>query len=169
MLAKADAVDSGPLNVTDQWVVLIDPVMASQDEMAKLQALALQEQSEMTTVMGGLEKHIARGGSLPMLTAESVDNIGKTMKFGGPALTAATTVFDMVITDSGKDRCIALVAGVVSGGGGWGGVELGAAAGTLGGPLAPLTVPAGAIILGGIGTFGGAKLGQFLGDVVCPY
>lgn len=122
-----------------------------------------------TTGMGGLEKHIARGGALPMLTAESVDNIGKTMKFGGPALTAATTVFDMVMADSGKDRCIALVAGVVSGGGGWGGVELGAAAGTIGGPLAPVTVPLGAVILGGVGTFGGAKLGQFIGDVVCPY
>ena len=121
-----------------------------------------------TTGMGGLEKHVARGGTLPMLTTESFDNIGKTMKFGGPALTAATTVFDMVMAESSKDRCIALVAGVAGGGGGWGGVELGAAAGTLGGPFAPVTVPAGAIVLGGIGAFGGVELGKVIGDVVCP-
>lgn len=122
-----------------------------------------------TSGMGGLEKHIARGGSLPMLTADAVDNIGKTMKFGGPALTAATTVFDMVMADSGKDRCIALVAGVAGGGGGWAGMEFGAAAGLLGGPLAPLTVPLGAVFLGGFGAYGGMEMGKFIGDVVCPY
>lgn len=104
-----------------------------------------------------------------MLTAESVDNIGKTMKLGGPALTAATTVFDMVMADSGKDRCIALVAGVAGGGGGWGGVEFGAGLGLLTGPAAPFFVPAGAIVFGLAGGFGGAKLGNFIGEVVCPY
>lgn len=122
-----------------------------------------------TTGMSGLEKHVARGGSLPMVTAESVDNIGKAMKFGGPALTTATTVFDMVMADSGKDRCIALVAGVVGGGGGWGGAELGAALGGFGGIAAPVTVPLGAIVLGGLGAFGGVEMGQFIGEVVCPY
>lgn len=122
-----------------------------------------------TTGMGGLEKHIARAGSLPMLTADSVENIGKTMKFGGPALTAATTVFDMVMADSGKDRCIALVAGAAGGGGGWAMAEAGAAIGAFGGPVAPLTVPLGAVILGGFGAVGGAELGKFVGDVVCPY
>ncbi|NVN50751.1 hypothetical protein HLY00_2477 [Mycolicibacterium hippocampi] len=122
-----------------------------------------------TSGMSGLEKHIARGGSLPMITADSVDNIGKTMKFGGPALTAATTVFDMVMADSGKDRCVALVAGVASGAGGWGGAELGAAAGLVGGPLAPVTVPGGAILFAFFGGLGGSKLGKFIGDVVCPY
>ncbi|MGP4058328.1 hypothetical protein ACTWP6_26480 [Mycobacterium sp. 4D054] len=122
-----------------------------------------------TTGMGGLEKHIARGGSLPMLTAESVDNIGKAMKFGGPALSAATTVFDMVMAESGKDRCIALVAGVAGGSGGWAMAEAGAAIGVLGGPLAPLTVPLGAVVLGGFGAAGGMEMGKFIGEVVCPY
>lgn len=54
LLAKADAVDSGPLNVTDQWVVLIDPVMTSQEEMANLQALAVQEQGEINTLLCGV-------------------------------------------------------------------------------------------------------------------
>src|SRR5690349_13184495 len=44
LLAKADEVDTGPLNVTDQWVVLVDPAFMSEEEMAKLQALALEEQ-----------------------------------------------------------------------------------------------------------------------------
>lgn len=123
-----------------------------------------------TSGMAGLEKHIARGGSLPMLTADSVDNIGKTMKFGGPALGAATTVFDMVMAESGKDRCIALVAGVAGGGGGWGGAEAGAALGlTLGAPAAPIAVPLGAVMGGSLGAFGGAELGKFIGEVVCPY
>lgn len=122
-----------------------------------------------TASMSGLEKHIARGGSLPMLTAESVDDIGKSMKFGGPALTAATTVFDMVMADSGKDRCIALVAGAAGGGGGWGGAEFGAAVGAAFGPGAVVAVPAGAIFFGLVGSFGGMEMGKFIGEVVCPY
>lgn len=119
--------------------------------------------------MSGLEAHITRGGSLPMVTAESLENVGKGMKLGGPALGAATTVFDMVMADSGKDRCIALVSGVAGGGAGWGMAEAGAALGAFGGPAAPVTVPLGALVLGGIGAFGGAELGKFVGDVVCPY
>lgn len=121
-----------------------------------------------TAGMSGLEKHIAHGSSLPMVAADSVENIGKTMKYGGPALTAATTVFDYVMADSGKDRCIALVAGAAGGGGGWGGAELGAGLGVFGGPLAPATVPAGALLFGLAGGFGGAKLGKFVGEALCP-
>jgi hypothetical protein len=116
-----------------------------------------------------MEKHIARGGSLPMITADSVENIGKTMKFGGEALVAATTVFDMVMADSGKDRCIALVAGVAGGGGGWGGAELGAAAGVATGPAAPFLVPTFAALFALGGAYGGGELGKFIGDVVFPY
>jgi hypothetical protein len=119
--------------------------------------------------MSGLDKHIARGGSLPMVTAESVENIGKTMKFGGPAVTAATTVFDMAMADSGKDRCVALVAGIAGGGGGWAMAEAGAAVGAFGGPVAFATVPVGAFAFGLLGAVGGSKMGKFIGEVVCPY
>ncbi|OCB14103.1 hypothetical protein A5717_11320 [Mycolicibacterium porcinum] len=122
-----------------------------------------------TAGMSGLEKHIVNGGSLPMVTAESVEDIGKSMKWGGPALTAATTVFDMVMADSGQERCVALVAGAAGGGGGWAGAEFGAALGGFGGPFAPVTVPAGALIFGLAGGFKGAELGKFIGDAVCPY
>lgn len=121
------------------------------------------------SAMSGLEKHVARGGSLPMLTEESVEKVGRSMKFGGPALGVATTVFDMAMADSGKDRCIALVAGITGGGGGWAMAEAGAAAGAFGGPFAPVTVPAGAILFGTVGAFGGGEMGKFIGDVVCPY
>lgn len=117
----------------------------------------------------GLEKHIGGGGSLPMVTAGSLEDVGRAAKVAGPALVVATTAFDMAMADSGKDRCIALVAGAVGGGGGWGGAEAGAAFGTIFGPAAPLTVPAFAIILGAAGAVGGSSLGKFVGDVVCPY
>lgn len=39
----------------------------------------------------------------------TAENSGKSMRFGGPVLTAATTVFDMVTAESSKDRCIAPV------------------------------------------------------------
>lgn len=159
------------------WTMSMDPTghrtagFTTADGRHSAVPVALIDNISMGTTasMSGLEKHVARGGSLPMLTAGSVDDIGKSMRFGGPALTAATTVFDMVMADSGKDRCIALVAGVVGGGGGWGGAELGAAAGALTGPAAVAAVPAGAVFFGLLGSFGGVEMGKFVGEVVCPY
>jgi hypothetical protein len=119
--------------------------------------------------LSGLEKHIGGGGSLPMVTAQSLEDVGKAAKVAGPALVVATTAFDMAMADSGKERCIALVAGAVGGGGGWGMAEAGATLGTFFGPGAPIAVPALAVILGAAGAFGGSKLGSFVGDVVCPY
>ncbi|WP_235683018.1 hypothetical protein [Mycolicibacterium alvei] len=118
--------------------------------------------------MSGLEKHIGHGGSLPMVTAESVESIGKTMKFGGPALSVATTVFDFAMAESDKDRCIALVAGAAGGGGAWGMAEVGAAIGAFGGPAAPVTVPVGAVVFGLAGGLGGSGMGKFVGEVLCP-
>jgi hypothetical protein len=119
--------------------------------------------------LSGLEKHLVHGGGLPMLTAESVENIGKAAKFGGPALGVATTVFDMVMADTGRDACIAALAGAAGGGGGWGGAEFGAYVGAATGPLAVGAVPALAVLFGAAGSFGGADLGKFVGNVVCPY
>lgn len=121
------------------------------------------------SALSGLEKHIVNGGSLPMLTAESVGDIGKAAKFGGPALGVATTVFDMVMAESGRDACIAAFGGVGGAGGGWAGAEAGAAVGTLTGPFAWFMVP----LLAGGGAAGGGyglgELGKKVGDVLCPY
>ncbi|KXW70040.1 hypothetical protein MPHL43072_20910 [Mycolicibacterium phlei DSM 43072] len=122
-----------------------------------------------TSAMSGLEKHIAHGGSLPMITAESVENIGKTMKYGGPAVTAATTVFNMMMAESDKDRCIALLAGAAGGGGGWAMAEFGATLGAATGPFAIGAVPLFAFSGAAIGGMGGAALGEFIGEALCPY
>jgi hypothetical protein len=119
--------------------------------------------------LSGLEKHIVHGGALPMLTAESVENVGKAAKFGGPALGVATTVFDMVMAESGRDACVAAFAGAGGGGGGWGGAEVGALAGGATGPLAPILVPTLAVGGAFAGAWGMGDLGKAIGNVLCPY
>lgn len=121
------------------------------------------------SALSGLEKHVANGGSLPMLTDETVEKVGRTAKFGGPALGVATTVFDMVMAESGRDACIAAFGGVGGGAGGWAGAEGGAAMGATFLPLAPVTVPAFAAGGALIGGYGFGELGKKLGDVLCPY
>ncbi|MEV5361115.1 hypothetical protein AB0K45_12455, partial [Micrococcus luteus] len=93
--------------------------------------LPVEVVDQMSNVAGaglsGLEKHLGRGGSLPMVTAESVESVSKATKFAGPALTLATTAFDMAMADTAHDACVAAVAGAAGAGGGWAGAELGAA------------------------------------------
>jgi hypothetical protein len=48
--------------------------------------------------------------------------------------------------------------GLGAGGGAWAGAAAGAALGAFGGPLAPITVPLGALIGGGLGAWGGGEL-----------
>lgn len=115
----------------------------------------------------GLEKHIGRGGSIPMVTAESIEGMGRAAKVGGPALAIATTVFDVAMADSRRDQCIAAFAGMVGGGGGWGGAEVGAFAGSFTGPLAPVGVPVLAVAGGLGGAYGGSNFGKFLGEILC--
>lgn len=137
------------------------------------QAVPVQSIDNMSlgagSALSGLEKHVVNGGGLPMLTAESVEDIGRSAKYGGPALGVATTVFDMVMAESGRDACIAAFGGGGGGLGGWALAEGGAMAGAATGPLAPVMVPtlaAGGALLGG---WGFAELGKKIGDVVCPY
>jgi hypothetical protein len=65
-------------------------------------------------------------------------------------------------TDKGKSGGEALgraaLKGVGAGGGAWAGAAAGAALGAFGGPLAPITVPLGALIGGGLGAWGGGEL-----------
>nr|WP_307789280.1 hypothetical protein [Mycolicibacterium baixiangningiae] len=119
--------------------------------------------------LSGLEKHVQRGGSLPMVTAQSIDDIGKAAKFGGPALGVATKVFDMVMAESGRDACIAAFGGVGGAGGGWALAEAGAMAGAMTGPLAVGAVPALATVGAFVGGWKAADLGQAVGNALCPY
>lgn len=119
--------------------------------------------------LSGLEKHLVNGGALPMITASSIEDVGRATKFGGPALGVATTIFDMAMADTGRERCAAAVAGAFGAGGGWGGAEGGAFVGSFFGPGAPVAIPvlaAGGALLGGLGM---ADLGKAIGDVACPY
>lgn len=50
-LARADEIDSGPLNVTDQWVVMIDPAEMSADKAAELQKQAQAAQAELNELI----------------------------------------------------------------------------------------------------------------------
>jgi hypothetical protein len=51
LLNTADQVDQGPLNVTDQWIVLIDPVRMSAEELAQLDQLARAEQATINGML----------------------------------------------------------------------------------------------------------------------
>jgi len=51
LLATADDIDSGPLNVTDQWVVLIDPAGMSAEKAAELQKQAETAQAEVNGLL----------------------------------------------------------------------------------------------------------------------
>ena len=51
LLATADEIDSGPLNVTDQWVVLIDPAGMSAEKAAELQKEAEAAQAEINALL----------------------------------------------------------------------------------------------------------------------
>jgi hypothetical protein len=47
LLAKADEIDRGPMNVTDQWVVMIDPAEMSAERAAELQKEADAAQADI--------------------------------------------------------------------------------------------------------------------------
>ncbi|MFI5510100.1 hypothetical protein ACIA48_21755 [Mycobacterium sp. NPDC051804] len=51
LLTKADEIDSGPLNVTDQWVVMIDPAGMSAERAAKLQGEAAAAQADVNELL----------------------------------------------------------------------------------------------------------------------
>jgi hypothetical protein len=56
LLAKADAIDSGPMNVTDQWVVMIDPAAMSAEKAAELQNQAEAAQAEVNDLLRDVGK-----------------------------------------------------------------------------------------------------------------
>lgn len=74
LLAKADQVDAGPLIVSDQWAVLIDPVRMSADDLAKLQKLAVEEQGEINALLTAV-------GDADESTANAVAAVGARFGF----------------------------------------------------------------------------------------
>lgn len=111
----------------------------------------------------GLEKQAEQG--IPMLTQESVENLGKAGKYGGPALGVATALYDTVTAKTFQDACVAAISGTAGIAGGYATGGLGAAGiSALGWPeFAPAAAGLGDA-LGGW-TFG--YLGGVIGNVVC--
>lgn len=72
LLAKADAIDATELNVTDQWVVLIDPAGMSAEKAAQLQKQAEAAQGEINRLLAAVDDadSAARGRLLAVLASD---------------------------------------------------------------------------------------------------
>jgi hypothetical protein len=104
-------------------------------------------------VLTGLEAHTARGGRLPGVSMDAIDEIKAGAKFGGPALGVLTTIWNMGTAETAYDRCVAGFAGGFGVVGDLAGGTVGAGVGGLFSPGAQaVTVPALAV--------GGAYLGE---------
>ncbi|KUI05967.1 hypothetical protein AU188_02440 [Mycobacterium sp. IS-3022] len=120
----------------------------------------------LTTVGGsltGLEEQSKRG--IPMMSPQSVENLGKAAKYGGPTLGVATALYDTVTARTFEDACVAAISG---GTGVAGGIATGTlAAGVATGLGVPQFAPFAAVggdMLGGW-TFG--YVGGIIGNIVC--
>lgn len=56
LLAKSAEIDAGPLNVSDQWVVFIDPAGMSAERAAELEAQAKAAQAELNPLLISLDE-----------------------------------------------------------------------------------------------------------------
>lgn len=109
----------------------------------------------------GLEKQAERG--IPMLTPQSVENLGKAGKYGGPALGVATALYDTVTAKTFQDACVAAISGTAAIGGGY------ATGGVLASVFAPTpgAVPFAAAFGDVLGSWTFGYLGGIIGNVVC--
>ncbi|BDE01878.1 hypothetical protein FKW78_05610 [Mycolicibacterium fortuitum] len=78
-------------------------------------------------------------------------------KYGGPAVSFATALWDVTAAGSDFQRCVAIAEGATS-----------LTAGVLGGIVASPSTPAGAIAVSYIASTGGQALGNWLGNTFCP-
>ncbi|HJT95487.1 MAG TPA: hypothetical protein VJ777_26710 [Mycobacterium sp.] len=100
----------------------------------------------------GLEAHTARGGRLPGVSMDAIDDIKAGAKFGGPALGVLTTIWNIGTAETAYDRCVAGFAGSFEVVGDFAGGAVGTGIGSLAPPGAQaVTVPFAAV--------GGAYLG----------
>jgi hypothetical protein len=120
----------------------------------------------LTTVGGaltGLEEQAKQG--IPMLSPQSVENLGKVGKYGGPTVGVVAALYDTVTAKTYQDACVAAIAGGagVAGGMATGGL---AAAGATAVAL-PELAPAAAMLgdMAGGWTFG--YIGGIIGNIVC--
>ena len=78
LLAKAGEIDSGPLNVTDQWVVLIDPAGMSAERAAELEIQAKAAQAEINALLIGLDGADTTT-SVALLAAQATEGVSTNL------------------------------------------------------------------------------------------
>jgi hypothetical protein len=100
-----------------------------------------------------------------MLSPQSVENLGKVGKYGGPTLGVATALYDTVTAKTFQDACVAAISGTAGVAGGYASGTLAAGLATGAGipQFAPIAA-AGGDMLGGW-TFG--YVGGIIGNIVC--
>ncbi|KUI15384.1 hypothetical protein AU191_06605 [Mycolicibacterium acapulense] len=121
----------------------------------------------LTTVGGaltGLEEQAKRG--IPMLSPQSVENLGKAAKYGGPTLGIATALYETVTAKTFYDGCVAAISGGAGVGGGYAGGTLAAAVPSA--LAAPHLAPAAAVVGSIAGTWTFGYIGGIIGNIVCP-
>lgn len=104
LLAAADSIDSGPLNITDQWVVLIDPAGMSAEKAAELQKAAEAAQAEVNGLLhtvGQADDHTS--AQLLAAMARASEEF-KNLEYGPPGPVAPAPRDDVAdpSTDEGK-------------------------------------------------------------------
>lgn len=105
--------------------------------------------------IAGSETYLDKTSKIPFLSEASTARLGAAANYAGPALAAATTLYDVIAADSGREACVAI------------NTNAGAIVGGMVGEAAGGENP----ILAAIGMFGlgyaGGKLGEAYGEVAC--
>ncbi|WP_101951887.1 hypothetical protein [Mycobacterium sp. 3519A] len=84
LLAKADEIDGGPLNVTDQWVVLIDPAGMSAEKAAELQKEAEAAQEEINGLAHAVDEADASAARQLVVARAGEGAIFTNLEYGPP-------------------------------------------------------------------------------------
>lgn len=124
----------------------------------------------LTQVGGGitaLDTHLERGGRIPMLTPESIKNVGTVTRYAGPALGIGTMLYDMAKAETAHEACVAGVSGVFGIGGGEATGTL-AAAGAAAIPMTAPLAPGAAAVGSALGGWTFGWVGTKIGNVICP-
>lgn len=113
-------------------------------------------------VMTGVDASIAGLGAqaergIPRLTDEALEHIKVGTKYGGPALSVATSLWGVAVADSGFQRCVAAAEGATS-----------LTTGTLAGLATSEAGPWVAIPVAIAASEGGTALGNWIGNTFCP-
>lgn len=83
LLARADDIDSGPLHVTDQWVVMIDPSAMSAERSAELQKLADAAQGDVNELLAAVGDADDRT-TQQLLLARTKGSVFENLEYGPP-------------------------------------------------------------------------------------